>query len=100
MPIYRLVSVGQPDELLEADSARVEGIHTVLRGTVHVMGRPREVVVRRAPARRVRRRGRAPVAPADRTGVAGEAVGAAVRGDVASCTRQSGDEEPFWRSAE
>ena len=50
MPIYRLMSVGQPDELLVADSARVEGIHTVLRGTVHVMGRPREVVVRRAPA--------------------------------------------------
>ena len=38
-----------PAELLEADSAHVEGIHTVLRGTVLVMGRPREVVLRRAP---------------------------------------------------
>ncbi len=40
-----------PAELLEADSARVEGIHTVLRGTAHVMGRPREVVLRRVPRR-------------------------------------------------
>ena len=49
MPTYRLTTPGQPDELLEADSARVEGIHTVLRGTVRVMNRPREVVVRRVP---------------------------------------------------
>ena len=49
MPTYRLTTPGQPDELLEAHSARVEGIHTVLRGTAYVMGRPREVVVRRAP---------------------------------------------------
>ena len=38
MPTYRL-------KLLQADSVRVEGIHTVLRGTAYVMGRPREVVV-------------------------------------------------------
>ncbi len=38
MPTYRLTTPGQPDELLEADSARVEGIHTVLRGTAYVMG--------------------------------------------------------------
>ncbi len=49
MPTYRLTPPGQPYELLEADSARVEGIHTVLRGTAYVMGRPREVVVRRVP---------------------------------------------------
>lgn len=50
MPVYRLHSPGSPPELLEADSARVEGIHTVLRGTALVMGRPREVVLRRVPA--------------------------------------------------
>jgi hypothetical protein len=50
VPVYRLHSPGQPPELLEADSARVEGIHTVLRGTALVMGRPREVVLRRVPA--------------------------------------------------
>ena len=50
MPVYRLHAPGQPPELLEADSARVEGIHTVLRGTALVMGRPREVVLRRVPA--------------------------------------------------
>ena len=33
-------------ELLQADSARREGIHTVLRGTAVVMGGPRKVVVR------------------------------------------------------
>ena len=50
MPVYRLHSPGQLPELLHADSARVEGIHTVLRGTTLVMGRPREVVLRRVPA--------------------------------------------------
>ena len=48
MPTYRLTT---PDsvELLQADSCRVEGVHTVLRGTAYVMGRAREVVVRRVP---------------------------------------------------
>ena len=49
MPTYRLTTPGQPDELLQADSIGVEGICTVLRGTAYVMGRPREVVVRRVP---------------------------------------------------
>ena len=49
MPTYRLTHPDGSHELLEADSARVEGIHTVLRGTAFVIGRPREVVVRRAP---------------------------------------------------
>ncbi len=49
MPVYRLTPPTGATELLEADSARVEGIHTVLRGTVLVMGRPREVVLRRVP---------------------------------------------------
>jgi hypothetical protein len=48
VPTYRLTT---PDnvELLQADSCRVEGVHTVLRGTAHVRARPREVVVRRVP---------------------------------------------------
>jgi uncharacterized protein YcsI (UPF0317 family) len=48
VPTYRLTT---PDsvELLQADSCRVEGAHTVLRGTALVMGRPRELVVRRVP---------------------------------------------------
>lgn len=50
MPVYRLHHPDQPAELLEADSARREGIHTTLRGTVLVMGRPREIVLRRVPA--------------------------------------------------
>ena len=50
MPTYRLTPPDQPSELLEADSARREGIHTVLRGTAYVIGRPREVVLRRVPA--------------------------------------------------
>ena len=49
MPTCRLTTPGQPEELLDADSASVEEIHTVLRGTAYVMGRPREVVVRRVP---------------------------------------------------
>lgn len=49
MPTYRLTAPGQPAELLTADSARCEGIHTVLRGTALVMGRAREVVLRRVP---------------------------------------------------
>jgi hypothetical protein len=47
MPLYRLTP---PGEFLEADSARREGIHTTFRGVVLVMGRPREVVLRRVPA--------------------------------------------------
>ena len=50
MPTYRLTAPDDSVELLQADSARREGIHTVLRATASVMGRPREVVVRRAPA--------------------------------------------------
>ncbi|MBW3646822.1 MAG: hypothetical protein KY440_03465 [Actinobacteria bacterium] len=50
MPMYRLTPPGQPGELLEADTARSEGIHTVLRGVVLVMGKPREIVLRRVPA--------------------------------------------------
>jgi hypothetical protein len=48
VPTYRLTA---PDsiELLEADSCRVGGAHSVLHGTAYVMGRPREVVVRRVP---------------------------------------------------
>ncbi len=49
MPTYRLTAADNSVELLHADSARREGINTVLRGTAYVMGRPREVVVRRAP---------------------------------------------------
>lgn len=48
MPTYRLKT--DPPELLESDNCRVEGIHAVLRGTAYVLGRPCEVVVRRAPA--------------------------------------------------
>lgn len=50
MPVYRLSAPGQPDELLTAETCRREGIHTVLRGTVLVMGKPREVVLRRVPS--------------------------------------------------
>ncbi len=57
MPIFRLTTPNQPDELLEADSARVEGIHTVLRGTAYVIGRPREVVLRRGAEQCERRAG-------------------------------------------
>lgn len=46
MTLYRLTP---PGDLVEADSARQEGVHTVLRGTVLVMGRPREIVLRRVP---------------------------------------------------
>ncbi len=47
MPLYRLTP---PGELIRADSARQEGIHTVLRGITLVIGKPREVVLRRVPA--------------------------------------------------
>ena len=48
MPTYRLTEPDGSTALLEADSARREGIHTVMRGIVYVMGRPREMVVRGA----------------------------------------------------
>ena len=47
MPIYRLTP---PGELVRADSARQEGIHLVLRGMTLVIGKPREVVIRRVPS--------------------------------------------------
>ena len=47
MPLYRLTP---PGELVEADSARQEGIHLVLRGMTLVIGQPREVVIRRVPS--------------------------------------------------
>ncbi len=50
MHVYRLTRPTGRAEMLDADSARVEGIHTVLRGTAYVMGRPREVVLRRVPS--------------------------------------------------
>ncbi len=49
MPTYRSTRPDGSSELLEADSCRVEGIHTVLRGTAYVIGRPRDFVVRRMP---------------------------------------------------
>jgi hypothetical protein len=48
-PTYRLPSPAGSTELVEAESCRAEGAMTVLRGTAYVMGRPREVVVRRVP---------------------------------------------------
>jgi hypothetical protein len=47
VPIYRLTA---PGELVAADSARQEGIHLVLRGVTLVIGKPREVVIRRVPS--------------------------------------------------
>ena len=49
MPTYRLTHTDGSTELLEADSARAEGVHTTFRGIVLVIGIPREIVVRRAP---------------------------------------------------
>lgn len=49
MPTYRLIAPGEPPELLEADSARQQRGHTTLRGAALVMGRPREIVLRRVP---------------------------------------------------
>jgi hypothetical protein len=49
MPVYRLTAPGQQPELLEADYVRDEGRMVSLRGTALVMGRPREIVVRRVP---------------------------------------------------
>lgn len=47
MPVYRLTAPGLPPELLVADYVRDEGRMVSLRGTALVMGRPREIVVRR-----------------------------------------------------
>lgn len=47
MPVYRLTP---PGEYVEAERVDVEGAFTVLRGSTLVIGRPRQVVVRRVPA--------------------------------------------------
>ena len=53
---YRVTYTDTASELLEADRVDVEaGAWLVLRRTVHVVGRPREVVVRRIAAATVRR---------------------------------------------
>jgi hypothetical protein len=49
VPLYRLTHPDGTCELLQADTARHEGAHTTFRGMVLVMGRPREVVLRRVP---------------------------------------------------
>ena len=63
MPQYRVIYQDVdhcpraiPDELVEADRVDVESsTWVVLRRTVHVVGRPREVVVRRIAASAVAR---------------------------------------------
>ena len=50
MPLYRLTTPGLPDEILAAERLVVEGVHTTLYGTALVIGRPRELVVRRCLA--------------------------------------------------
>lgn len=47
MPTYRLTP---PGELVQADGLRRERAHTVLTGMTLVIGKPREVVVRRVPS--------------------------------------------------
>ena len=47
MPLYRLSAPGLPVEVLAADRLAHEGQHATLYGTALVIGRPREVVVRR-----------------------------------------------------
>lgn len=49
MPTYRLTSPDGSSELIEADYARDEGAFTTFYGSAIVIGRPREVVVRRVP---------------------------------------------------
>ena len=49
MPLYRLTVPGLPAEVLAADRLAREGQHSTLYGTALVIGRPREVVVRRCP---------------------------------------------------
>jgi hypothetical protein len=49
VPLYRLTHPDGTCELLQADIARQEGVHTTLRGTMLVIGQPREVVLRRVP---------------------------------------------------
>ena len=47
MPLYRLTAPDLPVEVLAADRLAREGQHSTLYGTALVIGRPREVVVRR-----------------------------------------------------
>ena len=47
MPLYRLSAPGLPVEVLAADRVAHEGQHATRYGTALVIGRPREVVVRR-----------------------------------------------------
>ena len=47
MPLYRITP---PGETVEAEHVRREDAHTVLTATTLVIGKPREVVVRRVPA--------------------------------------------------
>ena len=47
MPLYRLSAPGLTVEVLAADRLAREGQHATLYGTALVIGRPREVVVRR-----------------------------------------------------
>jgi hypothetical protein len=50
VPLYRLTHPdGTFERCCQADTARHEGVHTTFRGMVLVMGRPREVVLRRVP---------------------------------------------------
>ena len=60
MPVHTVTyrpETGKPAEDVEADTAEVDttGLWLVLRRTVLVVGRPREVVVRRIDARDVAR---------------------------------------------
>jgi hypothetical protein len=50
VPTFRVTLPDQPPELLEADYLRDEGPMKSLRGTALVMGRPREIVLRRVPS--------------------------------------------------
>ena len=47
MTLCRLSAPGLPVEVLAADRVAHEGQHATLHGTALVIGRPREVVVRR-----------------------------------------------------
>lgn len=47
-PYYRL---SPPGEIVEAERIVREGAFVVLRGTTLVIGKPREIVIRRVPAR-------------------------------------------------
>ena len=47
MPLFRLTAPGLPVEVLAAKRLARQGQHATLYGTALVIGRPREVVVRR-----------------------------------------------------